>query len=75
MSDEVSVWLSVSGARCRLSSYGPAEATAIPKLHHLLPHLNPDWYRLTHVVPEKEAVKRGYGSIIIVVIIIIVPCC
>ena len=47
--------------RCRLFAYGPADATDIPKPHHSLPHLNPDWfyrYRLTQVVPEKEAVKR-----------------
>jgi len=24
--------------------YGPADVTAIPKPHHLLPHLNPDWF-------------------------------
>ena len=34
----------LSGARCRLFAYGPADATAIPKPHHLLPHLNPDWF-------------------------------
>ena len=28
--------------RCRLYAYRPADATAIPKPHHLLPHLNPD---------------------------------
>jgi len=26
---------------------GPADATAIPKPHHLLPHLNPDWFYLS----------------------------
>ena len=35
------------GARCRLFAYGPADATAIPKPHHLLPHLNPDWFYLS----------------------------
>jgi len=34
----------LSGARCRLFAYGPADATAISKPHHLLPHLNPDWF-------------------------------
>jgi len=49
----------LSGARCRLSAHGPADATAISKPRHLLPHLNPDcmvlpfWYRLTQVVLEK----------------------
>jgi len=37
----------LSGARCRLFVYGPADATAIPKPHHLLPHLNPDWFYLS----------------------------
>ena len=34
----------LSGARCRLFAYGPADATAIPKTDHLLSHLNPDWF-------------------------------
>ena len=34
----------LSEARCRLFAYGPADATAIPKPHHLLPHWNPDWF-------------------------------
>jgi len=35
-------WCSyLSGARCRLFAYGPTDATAIPKPHHLLSHLNP----------------------------------
>jgi len=51
----------LSGARCRLFAYGPADATAVSKSHHLLPHLNPDWF--TFLVPAypgcpgKEAVK------------------
>ena len=36
-----------SGARCRLFAYGPADAAAIPKPHHLLPHFNPDWFYLS----------------------------
>ena len=31
----------LSGARCRLFAYGPADPTAIPKPHHLLPHTHP----------------------------------
>ena len=34
----------LSGARNRLFAYGPADAIAIPKPHHLLPHLNSDWF-------------------------------
>jgi len=37
----------LSGARCRLFAYGPADATATPKPHHLLPHLNPDLFYLS----------------------------
>jgi len=33
----------LSAVRCKLFAYGPADATAIPKCHHLLPHLDPDW--------------------------------
>ena len=29
----------LSGPRCRLFAYGPADANAIPKLNHLLLHL------------------------------------
>ena len=36
----------LTGARCRLFAYGPADVTAIPKPHRLLPHLNPDWFYL-----------------------------
>ena len=38
----------LSGARCRLFAYCPSDATAIPKPHCLLLHLNPDWFHLTH---------------------------
>jgi len=38
MSDEVIVWLSVW---CEIAS---ADATAVPKTHHLLLHLNPDQF-------------------------------
>jgi len=37
-------WAYLSGARCRLFAYAPADATAIPDPHHLLPHFNPDWF-------------------------------
>jgi len=26
--------------------FGPADATAIPKPHHVVPHLYPDWFYL-----------------------------
>ena len=54
----------LSGARCRLFAYGPADATATPKPRHLLPHLNPDLFYLFLVpaypgCPGKEAVKQA----------------
>jgi len=33
------------GHKCAMATnalYGPSDATAIPKPHHILPHLNPD---------------------------------
>jgi len=43
---------------CLERVYGPADATAIPKPRHLLPHLNLDWFYLsgtayTQIVLEK----------------------
>jgi len=40
----------LSGARCKLFAYSPADAIAIPKPHHLLPHLNPDCFYLSGTV-------------------------
>jgi len=57
----------LSEARCTLFAYGSADATAIPKPHHLLPHSNPDWfyffwYRLTQVVLEKRPLNGCNSS-------------
>ena len=41
-------------------AYGPADATAISKTHHLLPHLNPDWFY--QVVLEKRPLNRYSGA-------------
>jgi len=54
-SDQVLVWLS-SGVRCRLFAYGPADATAS---HHLLPHLNPDWFYLSGTGLPRLSWERG----------------
>ena len=52
-------WGYLSGARCRLFAFGPADATAIPKLHHLLPHLNRDWFYLSGMsLPRLSCKKR-----------------
>ena len=37
----------LAGARCRLFAYGPADATAISKPHHVFRHLYPDWFYLS----------------------------
>ena len=53
----------LSAVRCRLFAYGPADAAAISKPHHLLPHLNPYWfYLLTQVVFEKRQLNGCSGS-------------
>jgi len=50
-----------------LFAYGPADAAAIPKPHHLLPDLYTDWflpfwYRLTQVVLEKRPLNGRSSS-------------
>ena len=44
---------------CRLFAYRPADATAIPKLHHLLRHLNPDWFYLSGAGLPRSSWKSG----------------
>jgi len=39
MSDEMLGGYLSAATVCRLLAYGPADATTIPKPHHLLPHL------------------------------------
>ena len=57
----------LSGARWRLFAYGPADATAVPKPHHLLPLT---WlvscfrYWLAHVVLEKRPLNSCSGSVV-----------
>ena len=52
------------GADC--FAHGLADATAIPKPHYLLPHLNTDslprWYQLTQVVPEQVSEQFPNGT-------------
>ena len=43
-----------------LFAYGPADVTAIPKPHHLLPHLNPDWFYLSGTGLPRLSWKRGH---------------
>ena len=49
----------LSGVKCSLFAYGPAAATAIPKPHDLLPHLNPDWFYLSDTGLARLSWKRG----------------
>jgi len=49
----------LSGARCRLFAYGPADATAITKPHHLLPHLNSDCFCLSGTSLRRLLWKTG----------------
>jgi len=63
------------GARCRLFAHGPADATAIPKTHNLLPHLNPDWFYLygtglprrllkgCSTIPHTKYIQRHYKEL------------
>jgi len=69
-------WGYLSEVRIRLFAfYGPADATAIPKLHQLLPHLNPRLvsplrYRLTQIAVEKRLM-----DVVVVVIAVNAECC
>jgi len=66
LTDEVLVWLAV-WSEVQIVC-GPADATAIPKPHYLLLHLNQVWFKIqtgfTFLVPAypgcsgKEAVKQ-----------------
>jgi len=49
----------LSGARCILFAYGPADATATPKPRHLLRHFNPDLSNLSGTVLPRLSWKRG----------------
>ena len=49
----------LSGARCRSFADGPADATAIPKTHQLLPYLNPDCFYLSGTGLPRLYWERG----------------
>ena len=59
LSDEVLVWLSICSKVQIVCIYGPADATAISKPHHLLPYLNPDWFYISGTVLPRLSWKRG----------------
>ena len=58
----------LSGARYRLFAYGPADATAIPKPHRLLPRLCPDWFYLSGTGLPRLPWKRGRETGVVVVV-------
>jgi len=59
----------LSGARCRLFAYGPADATAILKSYRLLPHLNLNWFYLSRTGFPKLSWKRGrYAGVVVLYI-------
>ena len=49
----------LSGSRCGLFAYGPADATAILKPYCLLPHLIPDWFYHYGTGLTRLSWKRG----------------
>ena len=58
----------LSGARCRLFAYGPADATAIPKPRQLLPHWNPDWFYLSGTCLLRLSWKSGRSKGVVVLV-------
>jgi len=63
----------MSGDRCKLFAYDPADATAIPKPHHLL-HLSPDWFYLFGTCLPRLSWERGRetGAVVVVVVVVVV---
>jgi len=59
----------LSGVRCRLFAYGPADATAIQKPHRLLPHLTPDKFYLSGTGLPRLSWKRGHKTGVVLVVI------
>jgi len=62
----------LSGMKCRLFVYGPADTTAFPKTPSSLPSFKsclsdglPFWYRITQVVHEKRPLNGCSSSYII----------
>ena len=53
------VWLSVC-SEVQVFAYSPADASAIPKPQHLLPHLNPDWFK--EAIVRRLLKKSGLDS-------------
>jgi len=57
-----------------LFAYGLADATVIPKPHHLLPHLNPDCFSVfAFLIPAYSGCpgKRSTGVVVVVVVVVV----
>ena len=60
----------LSGARCILFAYGPADATAIPKPHNLLLHLNLGWFYVCGTDLPRLSWKTGrYTGLVVVAVV------
>ena len=60
----MAIYLERGAPWCGMFAHGQANATAIPKPHHFLPNLNPDWFtfRPTQVVLEKRLLNGCSSS-------------
>ena len=57
----------LSAAMCRLFAYGPADATAIPRPHHLLPVI---WIQTSGTGLPRLLLKRGHWMDVLVVVVV-----
>ena len=57
----------LSAAMCRLFAYGPADATAIPRPHHLLPVI---WIQTSGTGLPRLLLKRGHWTDVLVVVVV-----
>jgi len=62
LSDEVLVWLSV-WSEVQIVCIWSSRCHCIPKPHHLLPHLNPDWFYLSGTDLQLVAWHSGRTSV------------
>ena len=68
LSDEVLVWLSV-WSEVQIVCIWSSGCHCIPKPHHLLSHLNPDWFYLSNTGLPRLCWKRGRLMGVVVVVI------
>ena len=60
----------VDWSKVRLSAYGPADAIVSQNSHHLLSHLNPDWFYLSGTgLPKVVLEKRLLNGCSVVVVL------